>query len=163
LSYAIYILLLEAATLRHPPLALSAVQLVLVAGVSVIWAAPEIVAQLPTIATHWGQLLYLGLVVTAITTITQAVAQQWVSAHETALLYTLEPVFAAIFSFWLLGERFGGRGFIGAGLVLTAMVLSQSQAAIAQWLGATALSGQAPLLSSAKLPSTKLSSTEVLR
>lgn len=151
LSYAVYILLLEAATKRHPPLTLSAVQLVFVAGVTVIWATPNIVAQLPAIAAHWGQLLYLGLVVTAATTITQAVAQQWVSAHETALLYTLEPVFAAIFSFWLLGEQFGERGFIGAGLILTAMMLSQSQAFIAQRLGAPKLSGKASLLQSTEV------------
>ncbi|MBW4578816.1 MAG: DMT family transporter [Tildeniella nuda ZEHNDER 1965/U140] len=151
LSYAIYILLLESALKRHPPLTLSAVQLVFVAGVTVIWAAPEMMTQLPAIAAHWGQLLYLGLVVTAATTITQAVAQQWVSAHETALLYTLEPVFAAIFSFWLLGEQFGERGFIGAGLILTAMVLSQSQAFIAQRLGATKLPSKTSLLQSSEV------------
>ncbi|PSB35664.1 DMT family transporter [Stenomitos frigidus] len=149
-SYAIYILLLESATLRHPPLALSAIQLFFVAGVTVLWTAPEMMTQLPAIASHWGQLLYLSLVVTALTTITQAVAQQWVSAHETALLYTLEPVFAAIFSFWLLGEQFGERGFIGAGLILTAMVLSQSQASIAQWLGAK-LPSKTPLLESTEV------------
>jgi drug/metabolite transporter (DMT)-like permease len=157
LSYAVYILLLESATLRHPPLALSAVQLLFVAGVTVIWAAPDLITQFPVIAAHWGQLLYLGLVVTAATTITQAVAQQWVSAHETALLYTLEPVFAAIFSFWLLGEQFGPRGVIGAGLILTAMLLSQSQAFIAQWLGATKRSSETALLSSTHLSATEVS------
>ncbi len=160
LSYAVYILLLEAATLRHPPLALSAVQLVLVAGVSTIWAAPAMVMEWEAIASHWGPLLYLGLVVTAMTTITQAIAQRWVSAHETALLYTLEPVFAAIFSFWLLGEHFGARGFLGAGLVLIAMVLSQGQAVIAQRLGRTS-PDEASVLSLAVLPPTELSSTEL--
>ena len=150
-SYAVYILLLESATLRHPPLALSAMQLVFVAGVTVIWAGPALMVQLPAIAAHWGPLLYLGLVVTATTTITQAVAQQWVSAHETALLYTLEPVFAAIFSFWLLGEQFGERGFLGAGLILTAMMLSQIQAFVAQGIVAEKLPRQASLLSSTEV------------
>jgi drug/metabolite transporter (DMT)-like permease len=134
-SYAVYILLLETATLRHPPLALSAIQLAVVAEASVMWAAPEIMAQLPAITAHWGQLMYLGLIVTATTTIAQAIAQRWVSAHETALIYTLEPVFAAVFSFWLLGEQLGGRGLAGAGLIVAAMVLSQSQPFITQWLG----------------------------
>ena len=137
-SYAVYILLLETATLRHPPLALSAIQLAFVAEASVMWAAPEIMAQLPEIAAHWGQLMYLGLIVTATTTIAQAIAQRWVSAHETALIYTLEPVFAAVFSFWLLGEQLSGRGLTGAGLILAAMVLSQSQPLITQWLGRAA-------------------------
>ncbi|HEY9655239.1 MAG TPA: DMT family transporter [Crinalium sp.] len=134
-SYAVYILLLEAATPKHPPLALSAIQLAVVAEASVMWAAPEIMAQVPAIAAHWEQLVYLGLFVTATTTIAQAIAQRWVSAHETALIYTLEPVFAAVFSFWLLGEQLSRRGLAGAGLILAAMVLSQSQPFINQWLG----------------------------
>jgi len=134
-SYAVYILLLETATLKHPPLALSAIQLAFVAEASVLWAAPEIMAQLPAIAAHWEQLAYLGFIVTATTTIVQAIAQRWVSAHETALIYTLEPVFAAVFSFWLLGEQLSRRGLAGAGLILAAMVLSQSQAIFTQWLG----------------------------
>lgn len=137
-SYAVYILLLETATLKHPPLALTAIQLAFVAEASVLWAAPEIMAQLPAIADHWGQLAYLGLIVTATTTIAQAIAQRWVSAHETALIYTLEPVFAAVFSFWLLGEQLSGRGLAGAGLIVAAMVLSQSQPFITQWLGGAA-------------------------
>src|SRR5579883_1880759 len=99
ISYAVYILLLESATRRHPPLALAAVQLAFVAAVSTLWAAPGLGTQWPAITQHWGQILYLGLVVTAVTTLTQAIAQKWVSAHETALLYTLEPVFAVVFSF----------------------------------------------------------------
>ena len=160
ISYAVYILLLESATLRHPPIALSAMQLILVAGVSGVWAAPGIVAEWDAIAAHWGQLLYLGLVVTALTTMTQAIAQRWVSAHETALLYTLEPVFAAIFSFWLLGEHFGGRGITGAGLILAAMVLSQGQSAIAQWLVMKRLPDQATPLVATEFPSTEFPSTE---
>ncbi|XGV99580.1 MAG: DMT family transporter [Leptolyngbya sp. BL-A-14] len=161
LSYAVYILLLESATIRHPPIALSAIQLILVAGVSVIWAAPDMVAEWDAIASHGGQLLYLGLVVTALTTITQAIAQRWVSAHETALIYTLEPVFAAIFSFWLLGEHFGGRGITGAGLILAAMALSQGQSTIAQWFGRKRLPEQAASLIATEFPSTELSLTEL--
>jgi hypothetical protein len=40
-------------------------------------------------------------------------------------------------------------------------VLSQSQAFIAQWLGATKLSSKPSLLSSTELSSTELSSTEL--
>lgn len=54
-----------------------------------------------------------------------ALAQNWVSAWETAIVYTFEPAFAAVFSFWLLGEKLGVRGWVGAGIVLAAMVLSQ--------------------------------------
>lgn len=53
----------------------------------------------------------------------QIVAQRWISAQEAGLLLALEPVFGAIFAFWLLGETFSTRGFIGAGMVLVGIVL----------------------------------------
>lgn len=125
LSYAVYILMLEVATLHHPPLSLTAIQLLIMAVLGAVWAAPELAGQLGAIGKNFIALLYLGLVATATTIGLQAVAQRWVPAHETALIYALEPVFAAVFSFWLLGERLGTRGLVGAGLVLAAMVLSQ--------------------------------------
>lgn len=125
--YAVYILMLEGATLRHPPLSLTAIQLWVIAVLSAVWVAPELVGQLEAIGNNFSALLYLGLVATAVTTWLQAMAQRQASAHETALFYTLEPVFSAVFSFLLLGEKFSGRGLVGAFLVLAAMVVSQSR------------------------------------
>lgn len=126
--YAIYILLLEGATKRHSPLSLTAIQLWVIAILSAVWVAPELVGQIEAISKNFSVLLYLGLVATAVTTWLQAVAQRQTSAHETALFYTLEPVFSAGFSFWLLGEKLGVRGLVGALLVIVAMVVSQSKA-----------------------------------
>lgn len=126
LAYAIYILLLEFATQHHPPLSLTAVQLLVIAMLGAIWGVPELVGQLEAIGQNYGVILYLAVVATVASTWLQAIAQRWVKAHETALIYTLEPVSSAFFSFWLLGENFGVRGLLGAGLVLAAIVLSQS-------------------------------------
>lgn len=41
-----------------------------------------------------------------------------VSATETAIIYGMEPVWGAGFSWFLLGERWGTLGWIGAALVL---------------------------------------------
>ena len=40
-----------------------------------------------------------------------------------SLIFTLEPVFSAIFAFFLLGERIGVRGYLGAALMLASLVL----------------------------------------
>jgi drug/metabolite transporter (DMT)-like permease len=125
IGVAIYILMLEVITPRHPTLPLVAVQLSTMTVLSVAWAAPILMEQMDAIAFHGSTLLYLGVVVTATPIWTQAMAQRWVASHETALLYTLEPVFAALFSLWLLGEKLGLRGMLGAGLILIAMTLSQ--------------------------------------
>lgn len=44
-----------------------------------------------------------------------------VSATETAIIYGLEPVWGAAFAWFLLGERWGTTGWVGAALVLGKM------------------------------------------
>ncbi len=130
LGIAVYILVLESATRRHPPRPLAAIQILVMALLGTIWAMPQLVGQIDQveqIGQNFSALLYLGLVVTTASVGLQAMAQRWVSAPEAALVYTLEPVFAAIFSFWLLGEELGRRELLGAGFVLCAMLLSQSR------------------------------------
>lgn len=41
-----------------------------------------------------------------------------VSATETAVIYGLEPIWGAGFAWFLLGERWGMAGWIGAALIL---------------------------------------------
>ena len=125
--YSIYILKLESITLRHPILPLTAIQLWVIAIVSLIWGAPNLFREYEVISGEWGVILYLGLIDTAATIVLQVLAQRWVNAYQTALMYTLEPIFAAGFSFLILGEQLGIRGIIGASLVLVAMVFGQSK------------------------------------
>lgn len=134
-SYAVYILLTEAVASQHPPLQLTAVQLVTIALLGLLWAgltggslageSQSGGSQLAAVAAHWGTILYLGVVATAVTTLTQVVAQRHLSATEAAIIYTLEPVFAVLFSFWWLAERLNGREALGGGMILAAMLLSQ--------------------------------------
>jgi drug/metabolite transporter (DMT)-like permease len=125
LTYAIYILLMEAFSPRHPVGPFSAVQLFTVGILGGLWAAPTWLTQLDAIQTHWLAIVYLGLVATALATLTQVIAQRHLSASETAIIYTLEPVFAAIFSFWWLAESLSPREAMGSALILVAMLLSQ--------------------------------------
>ncbi|WP_228048791.1 DMT family transporter [Nodularia sp. LEGE 06071] len=124
--YAVYILFLERVASRHPTLTLTSVQLFFIAALALLWNNTQILHEFEVIQQHWGAILYLGLLATAAVIWLQTLAQQWVSSEETALLYTLEPLFATIFSFWLLGEHLGLRGLIGAILVLAALLISQS-------------------------------------
>jgi drug/metabolite transporter (DMT)-like permease len=123
--YAVYILILEKTTQRHPTLSLTAVQVSVIAVLGLLWAAPEVVGQIHAITTNFSAVLYLGLIATAATVLIETMSQRWVSAQEAALFYTLDPVFSAVISFLLLGETLGVRGLVGASLVLAAMVLSQ--------------------------------------
>ncbi|MGJ5673122.1 MAG: DMT family transporter [Nostochopsis sp.] len=123
--YAFYILFLERIASRHSTLPLTGIQLLFIGGLGAVWGNSQIINQFEAIDQHWIAILYLAIIATTIVTWLQTLAQRWVSAHETALIYTLEPVFSAIFSFWLLGEQLGISGLIGAVLVLAALMLSQ--------------------------------------
>ena len=52
-------------------------------------------------------------------------AQQYTPAAHTALIFALEPVFAAITSRVVLGERLGIKALLGAALVLCGMIVSE--------------------------------------
>ncbi|NJN03816.1 MAG: DMT family transporter [Leptolyngbyaceae cyanobacterium RM1_1_2] len=125
LSYASFILLLEKIAPKHPLLALTAVQLMVVALLGLLWSGGEIWGELPALRANFGAILYLGLIATAATTWTQVVAQRSLAATEVAIIYTLEPVFASLFAFWWLGEQVGWRGILGASVILLATLLSQ--------------------------------------
>ena len=122
----VYVLLLEVVTPRHPTLPLVATQLTVMTLISWVWAMPQLIVQFNAIASHFSVILYLGLGVTVAPIWTQAIAQRSIASYEAALIYTLEPVFATLFSFWFLGETLGMRGAVGAVLVLSATVLSQN-------------------------------------
>lgn len=72
---------------------------------------------------HWQPVVFwailiTGLVCTALAFTIQAWAQRYTSSTRTALIYALEPVFAGITSWLVLGEVLSGRAAVGAALIL---------------------------------------------
>ena len=59
-------------------------------------------------------------------------AQQFTSPTHTALIFALEPVFAWLTSFIILGERLGIRPALGALLILTGVLISELRGAVAE-------------------------------
>ena len=55
----------------------------------------------------------------------QSWAQQHLPASHTALIFTMEPVFAWLFSLAFLGEHLGPRSLLGAGLILAGILLAE--------------------------------------
>jgi drug/metabolite transporter (DMT)-like permease len=62
--------------------------------------------------------LLTGLFASALAFSVQAWAQQFTSVTRAAIIYSLEPVFAWITSWWLVGERLGVKASAGAALIL---------------------------------------------
>ena len=53
----------------------------------------------------------------------QSVYQKHTTASRASLIFTLEPVFSAIFAYFLLNERIGVKGYIGAALMLVSLLI----------------------------------------
>lgn len=70
-------------------------------------------------------LLVTSLLATAAAFTIQSWAQQHLPPTHTALLLTLEPVFAWATSFFFLGERLGSRSLFGAILILAGILLTE--------------------------------------
>lgn len=133
-AYAVYILLLErvAKGQRLRPTRLAAVQTVVVALCSMVfwlWSdagVSKTFAALARLNTNGMlALLYLGVVASVVAVIIQAWGQQFVGALQSAIVYGLEPVFAALAAWVILGEVLSAWAFVGAGLIVFALIFSQ--------------------------------------
>jgi drug/metabolite transporter (DMT)-like permease len=57
--------------------------------------------------------------------IVQNAVQKYTSTTHTALIFTGEPVFSAIFAYLLLGEVMNHRGIIGSILIVAGMLVAE--------------------------------------
>jgi len=79
---------------------------------------------------HGTAMLWIALGVTAVLATAaaftiQSWAQQHLPASHTALIFTLEPVFAWLTSLLFFGEQLGRRAMLGAGLILAGILLAE--------------------------------------
>jgi drug/metabolite transporter (DMT)-like permease len=70
-------------------------------------------------------IILLGIFGTTVAMGIQAVYQRWTQTHKAALIYLLEPVFAALLGYLILGELLSLRQWAGALIMLGAMALSE--------------------------------------
>jgi drug/metabolite transporter (DMT)-like permease len=69
-------------------------------------------------------ILFLGVVTNALGFLGQAWAQKRVPPTRTAVLFSGEPVFAALFGVWLAGETMGAWDVLGGAIVMAAVALT---------------------------------------
>ena len=89
----------------------------------------------PTLAAlsgGWVQILYAGLLSTAVAFTLQAVAQRHVPPSNAAIILSAESLFAALGGFLILGERLPVLGYAGAAMIFAAIVLVESIPALSR-------------------------------
>jgi drug/metabolite transporter (DMT)-like permease len=124
-AFAFHIIFLGRATGKHPFAQIAFLQTA-VATVLMFATVPalENVQVTWSPAVVWG-ILITGILGTAVAFSVQAWAQQFTPATHTALIFTLEPVFAWLTSYIVLHERLGARAGLGAGLILAGVLVSE--------------------------------------
>lgn len=132
LAYALYVILLSHRSALHKARELAAAQIIWMALLGAAWMLVGAIGtdRLQTLPErmNWAVftgLCYLGIVATSGMLFLQAVAQRHVSASKAALVYAMEPVFAAMFAWLMLAEGLGWRAAVGGGLVVLAVVFSE--------------------------------------
>ncbi|MGG1677792.1 DMT family transporter [Neobacillus sp. NRS-1170] len=81
---------------------------------------------LPHEAIHWFALLALALISSAYGFVMQTIAQQYTTPESTGFLFSLEPIFSAVFAFLFLHENMGMQGYVGALLILAGVFIANS-------------------------------------
>ncbi|MGV3526872.1 MAG: DMT family transporter [Candidatus Sericytochromatia bacterium] len=128
--FSVYVLGLERFAPRRDALALTLAQLGTAACAGLVWALMSGESlQPPASGDFWQALVFTSLLSTAYMYSVQAYAQRHLSAEKIALIFLLEPLFAALGAAWLLKEPFTLTMMLGAALMLLAMGL-------AEWPGA---------------------------
>ncbi len=79
---------------------------------------------LPANTAQWSAILGLAVVCSAFGFVLQPIAQRYTTPEHTGLLFSLEPVFSALFALLFLHEILPWRSYLGALLVLTGVILA---------------------------------------
>ncbi len=74
---------------------------------------------------NWGIILYLALFGTVFTYLMQTSMQRFTTVTRTAIIFAMEPVFAALFAYLVAGETLTAKGWLGGGLIVLSMVIAE--------------------------------------
>ena len=72
-------------------------------------------------------IIYLTIFSTAIPTVLQTFCQKYTTSTRASILMSTESLFAPLFAFFILNERLSLRVAVGAGLVLFAVLISETK------------------------------------
>jgi drug/metabolite transporter (DMT)-like permease len=120
--YSLQIVLMERYAPRYDALGFTLFEMVVAFAVLGVAAVPTYEA--PRGWTVWGALLVTGIFASALAFLVQNWAQRVTTATRTALVFTLEPVFAALFGYWLAGDRLGAAAWAGSLAIMAGIVLA---------------------------------------
>ena len=124
-SIALQIVFLSKYIKNEDPLVITWLQITTVMVLGTVIAFFESPSNVAINSNSIAVIIYTGIFATALAIFVQSRAQQFTSSTHTGLIFSLEPVFGALFSFMILNERMQTMGMIGAALIFLGIVLSE--------------------------------------
>lgn len=106
---------------------------VMVLGSAILCSIVVPVLETPRVVWSSSFIFYLfilGVFATAVAFFVQGWAQQYSNPNHTALIFSLEPVFAAVFAYWMLGQTLSPKEWIGGILILIGILVSEMAGSI---------------------------------
>lgn len=124
-AYALHIVVLGRFAASHDIGLLAVAQIgtgMLMGAATFWWAEPAHITWSPAV---WIALGVTSLLATALAFAVQTWAQRWISPTRTALISSMEPVFAWATSYVVAGEVLSPRGIAGAALILGGILVAE--------------------------------------
>jgi drug/metabolite transporter (DMT)-like permease len=123
--YSLQIIFTALYVTRHNPLVISLLQ---IGFVSILGFCGSLVFEtLPKVSSiglqGWMSLIFTGILATAFVYTVQSFAQTVVPPSNIGIIYSFEPVFSAVLSFIMLGEKLGIKGIIGGSFIVTSAII----------------------------------------
>jgi drug/metabolite transporter (DMT)-like permease len=122
LLYALHIVGLGAWSNAREALGMTIVQLAVITVLCFVATVPDGVV-LPDNPRDWLSVVYMAVFAGALALAGQTWAQAHLAPTRSAIIMSMEPVFAAFFAVLLGGEDLTARMLLGGGMVLTAMLV----------------------------------------
>lgn len=124
---ALHIIGLDAFTKGYDARALTFVQ---IATMAVFGCIGSLAFEPVSWPQTWSSSLVFAFIITSVFATAYAfwamtTFQNRTTPTRAALIYTLEPVFAAVFSVWLAGDRLTAIGWFGGGLIVVGMIVAE--------------------------------------
>jgi drug/metabolite transporter (DMT)-like permease len=122
IAFSAHILATDRGVAAHSTGALVAVQLGVCGFACLVIAAASGDLEVPRGAEVWSALIVTALLASALGFLIQTYAQRHASPARTALILASEPAFAGFFGYLLAGDRLGAVEWLGAAIILAAIV-----------------------------------------
>ena len=119
--YALHIVGLGAWSSAQDAVGMTILQIMVIAVVCTLATAHDGIV-LPDRRGDWASVLYMAVIVGALGLLGQTWAQAHLPPTRSAIIMSMEPVFASFFAVWLGGEDVTTRLLLGGAMVLVAML-----------------------------------------